>query len=541
MFQGNTAPTISAASKKAVKVPRGGTPLNFVLANVMDAQTPAGDLVVTLVSSPPGFTVTNVVNTNGTVTADIETTCNAPGGRKKITLEVSDGSLMNQADVNVIAQADPGPVIGAYGTTTVQATTSTTITPSAPPTDNGSVTNVTVAITSPAGYTGGISINQMTGVITITNAGPVNTYTGTVTATDNCGVVSTQTFTLTVTASPNQPPIANAGSPQTVDCCTLVSLDGSASSDPDSAPGPFTYSWVQVSGTPVVLVGATTANPGFQSLNVAGTGTVTFQLTVNDGQFADSAFVTVTVNEVTMVHVDTEGLFINGGNTFFLHNCNFYGPADVSIGFGIDGGLPVAGDFDGDGIDTIGAYDPTTGCFFLKDTNTPGPADQTVCFGPANAVPLMGDWDGDGIDTVGIYLPASGTFALRNSNTPGNADIVFQFGVGGAGITPLKGDWNGDGVDTIGLYVTATGVFFLRNTNSGGGADLAFQFGAGGVDNLPVTGNWDGVGGDGVGLYINSTGVFFLRNTNANGPADIVYQFGVGGLFTPITGNWDGL
>jgi hypothetical protein len=541
VFQANTAPTIAPVSRKAIKVPRGGNPVTFVVATVADAQTPAGDLVVTLVNAPAGLTVTNITNTNGTVRADLALTCNAPGGKKNFTLQVSDGSLTNQANINYVAQANPGPVIGAYGVTTVQATTGTTITPSAPPTDNGSVMNVTVAITSPAGYTGGISIDPVTGIITVTNAGPQNTYTGTVTATDNCGTVSTRTFTLDVTTAPNQPPVANAGSPQTVPCCSIVQLDGSASSDPDNAPGPFTYSWTQVSGNTVVLFGANTATPSFQSLNVSGTGTVTFQLTVNDGQFGDSAFVTITVNEVTMMHVDTEALFVNGGNTYFLHNCNFYGPADNSLSFGSNGEVPVAGDFDGDGIDTIGGYDPATSCFFLRDTNAPGPADQTVCYGPANAIPLIGDWDGDGTDTVGVYRPADGTFLLRNSNTPGNADIVFQFGGGGPGIIPLKGDWNGDGVDTIGLYIQSTGVIFLRNSNSGGAADVTFTFGAGGPDNLPVTGNFDGVGGDSVGLYINSTGVFFLRNVNASGPADIVYQYGVGGFYTPIMGNWDGL
>ena len=219
----NTAPTITAASRKSIKVPRGGTPLNFVVAHVADAESPAGSLVVTATSTPAGVSVTNIVNTNGTVTADLAATCNAPGGKKKITFQVSDGSLTAQADQSVVAQANPVPVIGAYGVTTIQATTGTTITPSAPPTDNGSITNLTVAITSPAGFTGGISIDQMTGVITVTNAGPQNNYTGTVTATDNCGAIGTRSFILTVTSSPNQPPISNAGSPQTVPCCVCAS------------------------------------------------------------------------------------------------------------------------------------------------------------------------------------------------------------------------------------------------------------------------------------------------------------------------------
>jgi lysyl endopeptidase len=51
----------------------------------------------------------------------------------------------------------------------------------------------------------------------------------------------------------------------------------------------------------------------------------------------------------------------------------------------------------------------------------------------------VGDWNGDGIDTVGIYR--NNAFYLRNTNTAGNADVSLLFGV--PGDAPLVGDWNG--------------------------------------------------------------------------------------------------
>jgi hypothetical protein len=56
-------------------------------------------------------------------------------------------------------------------------------------------------------------------------------------------------------------------------------------------------------------------------------------------------------------------------------------------------------------------------------------------------VPLAGDWDGDGVDTAGVYSPASRTFFLRQAHGPGAADLVYGFGP--AGVTPLAGDWDG--------------------------------------------------------------------------------------------------
>jgi len=55
------------------------------------------------------------------------------------------------------------------------------------------------------------------------------------------------------------------------------------------------------------------------------------------------------------------------------------------------------------------------------------------------AYPAMGDWDNDGLDTIGIYR--LGTFYLRNENTNGFAELVF--GLGNPGDMPIAGNWDG--------------------------------------------------------------------------------------------------
>jgi PKD repeat protein len=131
---------------------------------------------------------------------------------------------------------------------------------------------------------------------------------------------------------------------------------------------------------------------------------------------------------------------------------------------------------------TIGIY--RNGLFYLRNSNSNGFADMTIGYGIATDIPLAGDWNGDGIDTIGVYR--KGVFYLRNSNSNGFADITFGYG-NLAGDTPVIGDWNGDGIDTVGVY--RNGVFYLRNSNNNGIADLAFTYGQPG--DIPLIGDWN--------------------------------------------------
>lgn len=58
-----------------------------------------------------------------------------------------------------------------------------------------------------------------------------------------------------------QPPIANAGAPQTVSSGATVTLSGAASSDPNSPAMSLTYTWQQTAGTPVALLNSNPSMP----------------------------------------------------------------------------------------------------------------------------------------------------------------------------------------------------------------------------------------------------------------------------------------
>ncbi len=120
------------------------------------------------------------------------------------------------------------------------------------------------------------------------------TYTFTLTVTDPGGLSSQATTHVTVNAPVNHPPVANAGSSQTVGCAgqdgTAVSLNGSASSDPDGDA--LTYVWRNAYGR---IVGTTAIVP--LTLHA---GAHTFTLTVTDpGGLSSSATTQVTIQDTT--------------------------------------------------------------------------------------------------------------------------------------------------------------------------------------------------------------------------------------------------
>jgi len=283
------------------------------------------------------------------------------------------------------------------------------------------------------------------------------------------------------------------------------------------------------------------------AMNAAGDFTIVWQDDVFAGVFGQLVFARNFRNPL-----DTIGLYDPTSATYFLRNSNTTGVADIpAFNFGANvptRWIPFAGDWNGDGIKTIGVYEPTGASFFLRNTNSSGTADVAVNFGVPGWIPIAGDWDGDGIDTIGAFDPASALFYLRNSNTSGVADIEFRYGPGTLSWRPVVGDWNGDGIDTVGLYNPSRGIprvgrFLLRNSNTTGQADVAFNFNS---PNLkPLSGDWNRDGVDTIGTIDPTTAIVSLRNSNSGGGPDIQFTYGVTApplteAWVPVVGDWNG-
>lgn len=233
----NTPPTISAVG---VTRQAGSPGSNSTIANVNDAESGANAVVVTVVGSSTvnGVTISGIVNSGGTVTANVVAVCGATNA--SFTLQASDGTSTATATLNVTVTANTAPTL-TYNNASVAFGGSTTVNPATGPSDNGSVSSIVVQ--SQGTYTGTISVNNTTGVVSISNAAPAGTHTITIRATDQCGSNTDATFTLTVNAPPT------------------VSLSIAPSTGSEAAATTFT-----------ATVTASFAVTGSQSVNFALTG-----------------------------------------------------------------------------------------------------------------------------------------------------------------------------------------------------------------------------------------------------------------------------
>lgn len=119
--------------------------------------------------------------------------------------------------------------------------------------------------------------------------------------------------------------------------------------------------------------------------------------------------------------------------------------------FGGDTDQPVAGDFNGDGISTLGIFNNGK---WRIDVNGDGrftdDEDSFFDFGQTGDIAVVGDFNGDGVDEVAVVR---GRDLIVDSNGNGQWDATDKvFEIEGDAGQVVVGDFNGDGIDEAAFY-----------------------------------------------------------------------------------------
>ena len=213
------------------------------------------------------------------------------------------------------------------------------------------------------------------------------------------------------------------------------------------------------------------------------------------------------------------------GNSWQLRNSLSSGGANSSFDFGLDSDFSLMADFSNSGVRTVAvvrnARHGVSGregslVWYIRQVEGPGDPDLVVEYGRAGDIPVVGDWNGDGVHTIGVVR--GNRWLLKDSNRSGSPDYDFTFGQ--TGDIPVVGDWNGSRRSRIGMV--RGNRWLLRNTLSSGNPDYDFDFGSG--SGRPVTGDWNGDWATGVGWF--DAGTWQIRNSLSSGGAESTFTFG---------------
>ncbi|TWT48540.1 SdrD B-like domain-containing protein [Botrimarina hoheduenensis] len=181
-----------------------------------------------------------------------------------------------------------------------------------------------------------------------------------------------------------------------------------------------------------------------------------------------------------------------------------------------DPGLPDAANWPGPLANKLKnvpptAEDATSGARLLRQPTGEGQRadriDHVFHYGTVGDVAIAGDWNGDGIRTIGVFRDGKWTL---DSNGDGRIDETDrQVAFGAAGDHPVVGDWNGDGIDQLGVYragqwlIDSNSDQLLDERDTAFGEALADDSGR--MLTLPVAGDWDGDGADEPAVYSPGT------------------------------------
>lgn len=212
------------------------------------------------------------------------------------------------------------------------------------------------------------------------------------------------------------------------------------------------------------------------------------------------------------------------GTAWKLRNSLSSGSPETTFDYGQAGDVVLMADWSGSGIQTPatvrgarrGPAGDTGLTWYIRQGEGSGLPDLVFEYGRAGDIPVAGDWNGDGVATPGVVR--GNRWLLRNSNSAGPANLDFGFGESGG--MPVTGKFYDTGLTSIGMVQGS--AWAIRRPD---GSAASFDFGS--SDGTPVVGDWNSSGTDGPGSF--RAGTWELRNNISSGPADITIQFGAAG------------
>ena len=404
----------------------GADAASFALGDIiLPATIAAGDVAT--------FTVTFTAGTSGVKSATVT-----------ISSDDCDESVYS---FNVEATSI-APTLGNYSDPSIAtAGGNATVSPDAAPTGGASVTVYTTT-----DFKGLLTVNQNTGVVTLTNAHPAGTYVVTVDA--GFGII--QTFTLTVGNT----------------LCSQGQFYAPATTE------------VTVGSWPKSVAVGDFNGDGHQDIATANSyvfsNSVSIRLGDGQGGFSGTTNVAVGLQPVSVAVGDFNG---DGAPDIATANENsnsvsirlgdglggFSGTTDVAVGSSPQS--VAVGDFDGDGWQDLATANTSSNSVSIRLGDGQGGFSGTtnITVGSSPRSVAVGDFDGDGWQDLATANTSSSSVSIRLGDGQGGFSGTTNVTVGIGPISVAVGDFNGDGKQDLATANAGSSSVSIRLGNGQGG------------------------------------------------------------------------
>ncbi len=242
---------------------------------------------------------------------------------------------------------------------------------------------------------------------------------------------------------------------------------------------------------------------------------------------------------------------------------------EAKLAFGPAWGVPVTGDFNGDGVSDLAVVHEGQWFMDLNGNGRWDDADMWAHLGHRNARPLVGDWDGDGKTDIGVVGQSVALDTLQNADQARAAtrpqplnvsadqvaprathelrrtvngslrtatiDRIFKYGH--SADMPVIGDWDSEGVDSIGVF--RDGHWNLKVHADGRQESSAEVFEYGQFGDLPIVGDFNGDGTDEIGVFRDGRWFIDMNHDRVLDHHDLAFEYGEVGD-RPVVGDWNG-
>ncbi len=147
-----------------------------------------------------------------------------------------------------------------------------------------------------------------------------------------------------------------------------------------------------------------------------------------------------------------QGLFADG------HWISSVGDGELRDTYwGQTGDVPVAADYNGDGLTDFGVFRPKDGSWWILFRNGAVSDFRRIQWGASGSIPVPGDYDGDSSVDIAVWSPVTGVWSVRFVD-----GSVRTAALGGTNDLPMPGDYNGDGVTDFAVWRYGSGVWAVK-------------------------------------------------------------------------------